>query len=87
MATMPNVVGLEYPAALASMVSAGVRILPFGYFQIDPVILSWVQNAAVVAGFVISQTPASGTTGVAANSAVTLVVSNYPMAVAYPAGA
>jgi beta-lactam-binding protein with PASTA domain len=85
-ATMPNVVGLEYPDALKSMVVAGVRVLPLGYFQTDPVLLSWVRSSTVKPGFVISQTPTSGT-GIAPNSAVILVVSNYPIAIAYPAGA
>jgi beta-lactam-binding protein with PASTA domain len=84
---MPNVVGLEYPDALKSMVVAGVRVLPLGYFQADPVLLSWVRSSTVKPGFVISQIPTSGTAGIAANSAVILVVSNYPIAVAYPAGA
>jgi beta-lactam-binding protein with PASTA domain len=84
---MPNVVGLEYPDALKSMVSAGVRVLPLGYFQADPVLFSWVRSSTVKPGFVISQIPTSGTTGIAANSAVILVVSNYPIAIAYPAGA
>jgi beta-lactam-binding protein with PASTA domain len=83
---MPNVVGLDYPAALASMVAAGVRVLPFGYFTTDPVLLNFVKNAAVKPGFVISQVPASGTTNVVANSTATLTVSNFPVSVAYPAG-
>jgi beta-lactam-binding protein with PASTA domain len=86
MPTMPNVVGLEYPAALASMVAAGVRVIPLGYFQSDPVMLNFVKNASVKAGFVISQVPASGTPNVAVNSVATLTVSNYPVSVAYPAG-
>ncbi len=83
--TMPNVVGLEYPAALAAMVTAGVRVLPLGYFQTDPVILVWQNSATVKPTFVISQAPSSGAMA-AANSAVTLTVSNPPMSVAYPAG-
>lgn len=83
---MPNVVGLEYPAALASLVAAGVRVLPLGYFQVDPVTLVWKQSATVKPEFVIAQTPASGTTGIAANAAVQLTVSNLPVGVAYPAG-
>ena len=86
MPTMPNVVGLQYPAALTSMVAAGVRVLPLGYFQNDPVTLKWIKTAAAKPGFVTVQSPASGTTGVVANSAVTLTVSNYAVSVAYPAG-
>jgi len=86
MPTMPNVVGLEYPAALQSMIVAGVRAVPFGYFQADPVALSFVKNAAVKPGFVIAQVPAAATPNVAPNSAATLTVSNFPMGIAYPAG-
>jgi beta-lactam-binding protein with PASTA domain len=86
MATMPNVVGLEYPAALTALVAAGVRVLPLGYFQADPVTLTWVQTAAAKPAFVTAQTPASGTTNVAANASVNLTVSNLPLSVSYPAG-
>lgn len=84
MPTMPNVVGIEYPAALASMVSAGVRVLPLGYFQVDPVIISWIRSTAKP-GFVTAQSPSSGAV-VAANSPAVLTVSQYPMGVAYPGG-
>jgi len=47
---MPNVVGLGYPAALTSMVAAGVRVLPLDYFQADPVILTWIKTAAAKPG-------------------------------------
>lgn len=83
---MPNVVGLEYPAALAALVTAGVRVLPLGYFQVDPVILSWIPHAAKVPGVVTAQSPASGTMNVPANAAVSLTVANYAVSVAYPAG-
>lgn len=83
---MPNVVGLEYPAALASLVTAGVRVLPLGYFQVDPVVLSWIPHASIAPGVVTAQSPASGTSNVAANSAVSLTVANYAVSVAYPAG-
>lgn len=84
MPTMPNVIGLEYEAALASMVTAGVRVLPLGYFQTDPVILIWAKSS-VSPNVVTAQAPWYGAT-LAANSAVTLTVSSPPMAVAYPAG-
>lgn len=86
MATMPNVVGLEYPAALAALVTAGVRVLPLGYFQVDPVIFTWVPHGSSAVGVVTAQSPSSGTTGVVANSAVKLTVANYAVSVAYPAG-
>ncbi len=80
---MPNVVGLVYEDALASMVTAGVRVLPLGYFVTDPVTLVWAIGA--VPFVVTAQSPSSGAT-TAANSAVSLTVSAPPMSVAYPAG-
>ena len=82
---MPNVVGLLYEAALASMVTAGVRVLPLGYFQVDPVVLTWARSDTIKPNVVTGQTPNSGAT-LAANAAVTLAVSAPPMALAYPAG-
>lgn len=84
MPTMPYVVGLEYEAALASMVTAGVRVIPLGYFQTDPVILVWAKSTNPP-NIVTGQSPTSGAT-VAANSATTLTVSSPAMGVAYPAG-
>ncbi len=83
MPTMPNVVGLEYEAALASMVTAGVRVLPLGYFVTDPVTLDWTVGGTPFV--VTAQNPSSGA-AVAANAAVALTVYAPPMAVAYPAG-
>jgi beta-lactam-binding protein with PASTA domain len=85
MATMPNVVGLEYPDALKALVTAGARVLPLGYFQIDPVTLTWVKSATTKPAFVIAQSPANGQS-IAANAAVQLTVSSLPVSVAYPAG-
>jgi beta-lactam-binding protein with PASTA domain len=62
-----------------------VRALPLGYFQTDPVVLTWVPHGATAPNVVTAQTPSSGTT-VAVNSSVTLTVANLPIAVAYPAG-
>lgn len=85
MPTMPNCVGLKYEAALAAMVAAGVRVLPIGYFQADPVSISWAANTGFLPGFVASQSPAVGAT-VAVNSNVLLTVAELPVGVAYPAG-
>jgi beta-lactam-binding protein with PASTA domain len=85
MPIMPSVVGLDYEAALASMVTAGVRVLPLGYFQVDPVTINWISTTATKPGFVTAQSPANGTM-VAANSPVNLTVANYAVSVAYPAG-
>ncbi len=84
MPSMPEVVGLDSWAALQAMVTAGGRVLPLSIFQDDPVLIRF-QEGAGKPGFVISQTPASGT-NIAANSPVTLTCFAFPMAVAYPAG-
>lgn len=80
MPTMPNVVGVEFPDALTAMANAGVRVLPLGYFQADPVTVAWVKSTTRPF-FVTAQTPANGAT-VAANSAVALTVSAPPVSVA-----
>ena len=85
MPTMPNVVGLEYPAALQAMVTAGVRVIPFGIFQTDPCNIAFTSLAARP-GFVTAQVPSAGTTNVAANSAVQLTAGRFPVGIAYPAG-
>jgi hypothetical protein len=80
MPTMPNVVGLELPDALGFMVQAGVRVIPLGYFQADPVRVAWVKSTTVKPGFVTAQFPGSGTVMVA-NSATLLNVSAPPVSV------
>lgn len=85
MPTMPNVLGLNYESALQAMVVAGVRVLPLGYFQADPVTINWIAGAGVPPAFVSAQSPASGAI-VAANSAVTLTCEDFPVSVAYGGG-
>lgn len=85
MPTMPNCVGMHYEAALAAMVSAGVRVLPLGYFQTDPVSIAWAAGTSKSPNFVTAQSPASGAT-VAANSPVTLTAAEPPVGVVYPGG-
>lgn len=80
MPTMPNAVGLEYQAALTAMQVAGVRVLPLGYFQADPVTLTWIKATAKPL-FVTAQNVAQGTV-IAANAPVNLTVSIPPMSVA-----
>lgn len=79
MATMPNVIGLQVQNALAYMVAAGVRKLPLGYFQVDPVTMSWFKTSGRP-GYVLEQSPAFGTS-MAPNAPVVLTISSYPMAV------
>lgn len=86
MPTMPNVVGVEVADALTAMVNAGVRVVPLGYFQADPVVITWVKSATVKPGFVTAQFPSTGTT-MAANSAALLNAASYPMGVANYGGA
>lgn len=62
---VPDVVGLSQPAATSAIVAAGLVVGT----------VTTASSAAVPAGSVISQTPAAGT-GVAAGSAVNLVVSS-----------
>ena len=85
MPTMPNCVGVHYEEALSDMVSAGVRVLPLGYFATDPVSITWAAGTTTKPNFVTAQSPASGTT-VTANSSVVLTVAEPPMGVVYPGG-
>lgn len=80
MPTMPNLIGLQYQNALAAMVAAGARVIPLGYFQVDPVTTSWVKAQASQPGYVLAQSIASGQT-IAANAPVVITVSSYPMGV------
>lgn len=77
---MPNLIGKQYQDALAAMVAAGVRVLPLGYFQVDPVTVSWITTHGVSPGFIVGQVP-QPEQAIAANSAVVLTISGYPMAV------
>lgn len=83
MPTMPNCVGQHYEAALAAMVTAGVRVIPLGYFQTDPVSINWIVGTKP--NFVAAQSPTSGSI-VAANSSATLNVGEPPVGVVYPGG-
>ncbi len=85
MPTVPNVVGMHYEAALLAFVQSGVRVIPLGIFQVDPVTITWQANTGYEPGFVAAQNPASGTV-VNANSNINLVCGDYPMAVVYPGG-
>jgi beta-lactam-binding protein with PASTA domain len=79
MPTMPNLIGLQVQNALAYMVAAGVRVVPLGYFQVDPVTMSWVKTSQLP-GYIVEQSPAFGTS-MAANAAAVLTISSYPMSV------
>lgn len=84
MPVMPNCIGVEYEEALQLMVNAGVRVLPLGYFQTDPVTITWIQSTQLP-GVVTAQSPISGAT-VSANSDVQLTCAQFPVSVCYPGG-
>ena len=80
---MPNVVGLEFQAAQAALVSAGVVQPPLiNYFSIYPIAAKWVKSA-LAPNTVTAQSIASGNS-VVPNTPLTLTVSQPTMAVVYP---
>lgn len=79
MPTMPNVIGLQVQNALAYMVAAGVRVVPLGYFQVDPVTMSWTKTGQLP-GYIVEQFPIFGTV-MAPNAAAVLTISSFPMSV------
>lgn len=83
MPTMPNVVGLQIPAAQLALQNAGVLApASIGYFGTWPISITWRQQAGTP-GVVTAQSPTNGAT-VAANAAVTLTATEYRLGVAYP---
>lgn len=78
MPTMPNLIGLNYDAALAAMTAAGVRSIQLGYFQTDPVTVGWIKGGTP--GVVVAQNPNAGQ-ALALNSPVTITMTSYPMGV------
>lgn len=83
MPTMPNVVGLGYPAAQLSLQQAGVFVpVPVFAFQPAQITTSFVRSAQV-GGTVTAQSPASGNT-VAAGAPLTLTLAEFPVGVAFP---
>lgn len=83
MPIMPNIVGLELPAAQLDLQNAGVLVPgSIGYFGTWPITVKWGASASAV-NVVTAQSPASGG-NVAANSAVTLSVSEPKVGVVYP---
>jgi beta-lactam-binding protein with PASTA domain len=80
---MPNLVGLEYLAALAALQSAGIFVpAALGYFGAYPISIVW-QRSNLAPGTVLAQSPlALGYSPV--NGPVTLTVSEFPVSVAFP---
>jgi hypothetical protein len=76
MPTMPNVVGLVWQDAVASMARAGVRPVSLAYFQQDPCYLVFDTTKTLRPGFVLAQSPLAGVT-VTLNAPVTLRVSEF----------
>ena len=99
MATMPNITGLNWQDGISQLIQAGITpndgqvpnsTTPnIGYYDLWPVNTTWVKSTTVKPGFIISQSPGAGTTNVPLGFAVSITVSNYPMAVAdlFSAGA
>ena len=80
---MPNVVGLELPAAQLALQTAGILVLTsIGYFGTWPITVIWVQSKQPP-GTVLAQNPVAGNF-VPVNGNVIFTVSEYPMSVAYP---
>lgn len=83
MPTMPNIVGLELPAAQAALQSAGVlNLSSIGYFGTWPITVSW-QRSTKPPSTITAQSPPNGAT-VAVNAAISLTAAEYPVGVAYP---
>lgn len=83
MPTMPNVVGLELPAAQKALENAAVLVLSsIGYFGTWPITVRW-QRSTQPPSTVLTQSPSSGAT-LTANSAITLSAAEFPFGVAYP---
>ena len=80
MPTMPNVVGLDYEDALSALIAAGVRSIPLGYFQDDPVTLNWT-SLNIQPYTVLGQIPAWGT-NLTVNASVALLCSSPPINIA-----
>jgi hypothetical protein len=81
---MPDLSGILYFQAEANLVTAGI-VIPskIGYFDEWPIAVKWITDPQVLAGYVVSQTPAAGTP-VKPNSPIVLTVSDYTVEVAYP---
>ena len=79
MPLMPNLIGLNYEMALSTLASSQIRVLPLGFFQADPVFVSWIGGSQT--DLVVGQAPIAGTT-VIANYPVALTIDGFPMGVA-----
>lgn len=83
MPTMPNVVGLQIPAAQLALQNAGVLVpASIGYFGTWPITVRWLSQAGTP-GVITAQSPANGVT-VAANASVSLTATEYRVGVVYP---
>ena len=80
MSIMPNVIGLDYEAALQAMIEAGVREVPLNVFTTDPVTIIWT-TTGTKPGFVTAQLPVYGTQ-MSINSPAFLTVTSPPMGIA-----
>jgi len=80
---MPQLIGDELYDAIEALQAAGVYVpANIGYFGTFPISVIW-QKFAKPGGTVLTQVPTSGAQ-IAANAAVVLTVSAYPLSVAFP---
>jgi len=80
---MPNVVGLEYPAAALALQNAGIFVpASLGYFSTFPISILW-KRSALVPSTVLAQAPTPGNY-VAPNGPVLLTCAEFPVGVAFP---
>jgi beta-lactam-binding protein with PASTA domain len=80
---MPNLIGLGLSSTQLVLQSAGVlNPSAIGYFGTWPITVKWTVSPATK-GTVTVQSPGSGAT-VAVNPSISLTVSEFPLASAYP---
>lgn len=82
MPTMPNVVGQNFDEAVANLTAAGVYIDYPAYAFMSPsqITVQWTRSGSGTPGGIVqAQSPASGS-DVSAGAALTLTVSEFPMA-------
>ena len=79
---MPNLVGMELIPATNALQAAGILVPAFLINLEWPIQVSWVRSAQPY-GIVLAQNPVIGNV-VNINGAISLIVSQYPLGIAYP---
>jgi beta-lactam-binding protein with PASTA domain len=81
---MPNCVGLLLQAAIALLQQVGIVVpASIGYFGIYPVSVTWAADISQP-GVVVAQSIAVGTSPVAPNTPIRLIVNDFAVSVAFP---